>query len=139
MAPKKVFGHMSSTSSREYFTSQLIKECNIPDNIKIRPLTFEEENIWRFNGIRDENTIVLGRRHIETICLPIHYMILPFLSTLQIHPMQLTPNSLKFIVAAIILNETKGKGITFNDLIFTYNVKKIPSKPNSPNLLPLCL
>ena len=46
--------------------------------------------------------------------------------------MQLTPNSLKFIVAAIILNETEGKGITVNDLLFTYNVKKTPSKPNSP-------
>ena len=59
-------------------------------------------------------------------------MILQFLSTLQIHPMQLTPNSLKFIVAAIILNEDEGKGITINDLIFTFNIKKTPSKPNSP-------
>ena len=46
--------------------------------------------------------------------------------------MQLTPNSLKFIVAAIILNEVEGKGITVNDLLFTFNVKKTPSKPNSP-------
>ena len=46
--------------------------------------------------------------------------------------MQLTPNSLKFILAAIILNETEGKGMTVNDLFSTYNVKKTPSKPNSP-------
>ena len=59
-------------------------------------------------------------------------MILQFLSALQIHPRQLTPNSLKFIVAAIVLNEVEGKGITVNDLLFTYNVKKTPSKPNSP-------
>ena len=46
--------------------------------------------------------------------------------------MQLTLNSLKFIVAAIILNEVEGKGITVNDLLFTFNVKKTPSKANSP-------
>ena len=132
MSPKKAVAHRSSTSSQEYFVSQLIKECNILDTIKIRPLTSEEENRWRISGIGDENTIVLGRRHIETICLPIHSMILQFLSTLQIHPMQLTPNSLKSIIAAIILNEAEGKGIIVNDLLFTYNVKKTPSKPNSP-------
>ena len=59
-------------------------------------------------------------------------MILQFLSALQIHLMQLTPNSLKFIMATIILNEVEGKGITVNDLIFTFNIKKTPSKPNSP-------
>ena len=110
---------------------QLIKECNIPDNIKFTPLSLEEENRWRVSGLGDDN-VVLGKRHIETIHLPVYSLILQFLSALQIHPMQLTPNSLKFIVVAIILNEIEGKGITVNDLLFTFNVKKIPSKPNSP-------
>ena len=81
---------------------------------------------WRISGL-DDNLLVLAKKHIETIRLPIHPMILQFLSALQIHPMQLTPNSLKYIVAAIILNEVEGKGITINDLIFTFNVKKMPT------------
>ena len=59
-------------------------------------------------------------------------MILQFLFSLQIHPMQLTPNSLEFIVATINLNEVEGKGIIVNDLLFTFNIKKTLSKPNSP-------
>ena len=51
MAPKKAVALRSSTSSQEYYTSQLIKECNIHDSIKIRPPTFEEEKRWRLNGI----------------------------------------------------------------------------------------
>ena len=72
------------------------------------------------------------KRHIETIRLPIHPMILQFLFALQIHPMKLTPNFLKFIVVAIILNEVEGKNITVNDLLFTFSVKKTPSKPSNP-------
>ena len=130
MAPKKTIAHKPSFSFQDYFVSQLIKECNIPDNIKIRPLTLEEENRWRVSGLGDENAFVMGKRHIETIRVPVHYMILQFLSAVQIHPMQLTPNSLKFIVAAIILNEIEGKGVIVNDLFFTFNVKKTPLKPN---------
>ena len=143
MAPKKSIANKSSTSSQEYFVSQLVKECNIPDNIKIRPLTTKEENRWRISGIGDENTIVLGRRHIETIRLPIHSMILQFISALQIHPMQLTPNSLKFIVAAIILNEVEGKGITINDLLSSLIMSRKPFQTKLSqlvsHLLPLCL
>ena len=46
--------------------------------------------------------------------------------------MQLTPNSLNFIVAVIILNKVEGKNIMVNDLLFTFNVKKTPSKPGTP-------
>ena len=109
MVPKKAIPHKPSFSFQDYFVSQLIKDCNIPASIKIRPLVQEEENKWRTIGLGDDNLLVLGKRQIETIRLPIHPMILQFLSTLQIHPMQLTPNSLKFIVAAIILSEVEGK------------------------------
>ena len=83
-------------------------------------------------GLDDDNLLVLGKGHIKTIRLPIHPMILQFLFALQIHPMQLTPNSLKFIVATIILKEVEGKNIKINDLLFTFNVKKTPSKPGNP-------
>ena len=69
-------------------------------------------------------------------------MILQFLSALQIHSLQLIPNSLKFIVAAITLNEVEGKGITVNDLLFTFNVKKHPQTGYSQAtsyILPFCL
>ena len=46
--------------------------------------------------------------------------------------MQLTPNSLKFLVASIILNEVEGKNITVEDLIFVFNVKRTPTKPGTP-------
>ena len=80
----------------------------------------------------DENLLVLGKKHIKTICLPIHPLILQFLSALHLHPMQLTPNSLKFLVASIILNEVKKKNITVEDLLFVFSVKRTPTKPSAP-------
>ena len=132
MAPKKAIAHKPSSSAQDSFILQLIRYCSIPDSIKIRSLAPKEENRWRISGLGDDNLLALGKRHIKTIRLPIHPTILQFLFALQIHPMQLTPNSLKFIVAAIILNEVEGKGITVNDLLFIFNVKKTPSKLNSP-------
>ena len=82
MVPEKAIAHKPSFSSQDYFVLQLIKECNIPDNIKIRPLNSEEENRWRVSSLSDENVLVLGKRHIETIRLPVHSMILQFLSAL---------------------------------------------------------
>ena len=76
--------------------------------------------------------LVLGRKHIETIGLPIHHLILQFLSALHLHPMQLNPNSLKFLIASVILNEVEGKNIAVEDLIFAFNVKRTPSKPDAP-------
>ena len=35
-------------------------------------------------------------------------------------------------MAAIILNEVEGKGLTVRDLIFTFNVRKTPSKLDNP-------
>ena len=141
MAPKKAIASKSSTSTQLPHISQLIKDGNIPSAIKIRPLTAEEENIqWILSF--DDNLLVLGKRHIETIHIPIHPIILQFLSSLQILSMQLTLNSFKFIVAVVILNEVEGKGITINDLLFTINVKKTTSKSKPQEtsyLLPFCL
>ena len=75
MAPKKAIATKSSFSTQSSFVSQLIRDCNIPDPIKIRPLVEEEENKWRTLGLGDDNLLVLGKRHIETIRLPIHPMI----------------------------------------------------------------
>ena len=46
--------------------------------------------------------------------------------------MQLTPNSLKFLVVSIILNEVEKNNITIEDLLFAFNVKRTPSKPGAP-------
>ena len=46
--------------------------------------------------------------------------------------MQLTPNSLKFLVASIILNEVERKNIIVEDLFFIFNVKRTPTKPGIP-------
>ena len=75
---------------------------------------------------------MLGRKHIETIRLPIHPLILQFLTALRLHPMQLTPNSFKFLTAAIILNEVEGKNIFVEDLLFVFKVKRTPTKPGLP-------
>ena len=69
MAPKKATASKSSSSTQLPHISQLIKDCNIPDTIQIRVLAIEEENRWRTAGL-DDNLLVLGKRHIETICLP---------------------------------------------------------------------
>ena len=76
--------------------------------------------------------LVLGKRHIETLCFPLHPMILQIISILQIHPMQLTPNSLKCTVATIILNEVEKKGITVEDFLFAYKAVKTPQNPKAP-------
>ena len=76
MAPKKIIAHKPSFFIQDSHVSQLIKDCNIPDNIKIRPLAPKEENRWRISGLGDDNLLVLGKRHIETIRLPIHPTIL---------------------------------------------------------------
>ena len=87
MAPKRsVVGESSSPSQFPHIT-QLIRDCNIPNNIQIRPITPEEAEKWKIVGLGDENLIVLGRKHIETICLPIHPLILQFLPALRLHPM----------------------------------------------------
>ena len=46
--------------------------------------------------------------------------------------MLLTPNSLKFLVASIILNEVEKKNIIVEDLLFAFNVKRTLSKPGAP-------
>ena len=120
MAPKRpVVGESSSYSQFPYIT-QLIRDCNIPKNIQIRPFTSDEAENWKTSGLNDENLLVLSRKHIETIRLPIHPLILQFLYVLCLHPMQLTLNFLKFLVASIILNEVEGKNIKVEDLLFVF-------------------
>ena len=46
--------------------------------------------------------------------------------------MQLTPNSLKCIVAAITLNKVEKKNITVKDFLFSYKVVKTPTNPKAP-------
>ena len=131
MAAKKSVTGESPSSSQAPHITQLIKACNIPNNIQIRPISPYEADKWKASGL-DENLLILGKKHNETIRLPIHSLILQFLSALCLHPMQLTLNSLKFLVASIILNEVEGKNITVEDLLFVFNVKKTPTKPGNP-------
>ena len=132
MASKKISASSSSSASTPPFIAQMIKDLNIPNNIQIRLLSNDEADSWKTSGLKDENQIVLGRKHIETIRLPIHPLILQFLSALRLHPMQLTPNSLKFLTASIILNEVEKKDITVEDLLFVFKVKRTPTKPGTP-------
>ena len=132
MASKKSVASGSFSAPQPPFITQLIKDLNISNNIQIRLLSNDKANYWKIYGLNDDNLIVLGRKHIETIRLLIHPLILQFLSTLRLHPMQLTPNSLKFLVTSIILNEVEKKNITVEDLLFAFNVKRTPSKPGAP-------
>ena len=63
---------------------------------------------------------------------PLHPMILQILFALQVHPMQLTPNYLKCIVASIILNEVEKKNIMVEDFLFAYKAMKTPTNPKAP-------
>ena len=46
--------------------------------------------------------------------------------------MQLTPNSFKFLIGSIILNEVEGKDISVEDILYVFKVKRTPSKPGLP-------
>ena len=121
-----------SSAPQPPFITQLIKDCNIPNNIRLRlPSPTESEN-WRTSGLGNENLIMLGKKHIEIIRLPIHPLILQFLAALRLHPMQLTPNSFKFLTASIILNEVEGKDISVEDLLYVFKVKRTPTKSGLP-------
>ena len=131
MAPKKSKKSRPSPIAPITNIVNLIRDCNIPNSIQIRHITMDEKKRWKDEGL-DKCLLILGKKHIETIHLPIHPMIQQFLSALQVHPMQLTPNSLKFIVASIILNEVEGKDSTVNDLLYAFRVSKTLTNPNAP-------
>ena len=76
MALKRSVAGESSSPSQFPHITQLIRDCNIPNNIQIRPITPEEADKWKTAGLGDENLLVLGRKHIETIRLRIHPFIL---------------------------------------------------------------
>ena len=132
MASKKTVVGGSSSAPQPPFVTQLIKGFNIPKNIHIRPLSNDKTGYWRISGLKNDDLIVLGKKHIEIVRLPIHPFILQFLYALRLHPMQLTPNSLKFLVASIILNEVEKKGITVEDLLFAFKIKRTPTKSSAP-------
>ena len=129
MAPKKSVQVKSSPSTK---ISNLIRDCNIPSSINIRHITKEEERRWKIEGL-EPGLLVLGKRHIETLRFPLHPMILQILSTLQVHLMQLTPNSLKCIIATIILNKVEKKCITVEGFLFAYKAVKTPLNPKAPD------
>ena len=131
MAPNKFIRSKSSPSTPSTKVSDLIKDCNIPSSVHIRPMTEAEERKWKVEGL-DSGLLVLGKHHIKTIRFWIHLMILQILSVLQVHPMKLTPNSLKCIVATIILNEVEKKNITVEDFLFAYKAMKTPTSPKAP-------
>ena len=91
----------------------------------------DEEKRWKDEGLF-KDILILGKKHIKTIRLPIHPMIIQLVSALQVHSMQLTPNALKFIVASIILNEVEGKDIIVNDLLYAFRVSKTLTNLNAP-------
>ena len=132
MAPKKITIVDSSSNPPPPFVTQMIKDLNIPSNIQIKLLSNDEADFWKTSGLKDENQIVLGRKHIETMRLPINPLILQFLYALCLRPMQLTPNSFKFLTASIILNEVEKQDIIVEDLLFVFKVKKTPTKPDAP-------
>ena len=76
MASKKTVVSGSSPVPQPPFITQLIRDLNIPNNIQIRLLSNDEADNWKSAGLKDDNLIVLGKKHIETIRLPIHSIIL---------------------------------------------------------------
>lgn len=73
----------------------------------------------------------LGKHHIETLHFPIHLLILPFVTTHNVHFMQLTSNSIKCLVAMVILNEVERKGITLTNLLYALRINKTPTSVNA--------
>ena len=76
MASKNIVTSKSSSAPQPPFITQLIRDYNIPNDIQIRLPTPQETEKWKIFGLGDENLLVLGKKHIETIRLPIHPLIL---------------------------------------------------------------
>ena len=131
MAPKKSKASKPSPTTITTNIADLRKDCNIPNSVQVRHIIEAEERRWRFEGL-GKDLLVLDKKHIETIRLPIHPLVLQCLSTLQVHPMQLIPNSVKFIVAFAILDEAEGKNISLCDLLYAFRFKTL----TNPNILP---
>lgn len=110
---------------------ELIRDFDIHAIVKIRPIQDDEERRWKGKGL-GTGVLVLGRWHIEILCFPIHYLILQFAIAHKLYLMKLTPNSLQCLVASIILNEVKGKGITLANLLYTLQINKTPFAPSGP-------
>ena len=81
MAPRKSAQTKSSSSNPITKISDLIRDCNIPSSVNIRHITEREEKIWKSDGL-EPSLLALGKRHIETLCFPLHPMILQILSIL---------------------------------------------------------
>lgn len=77
--------------------------------------------------------LVLGKSHIETLRFPIHPLIFQFTAAHKIHLMQLTSNSIKCLVASIILIEVEDKKITLDNLLFALQINKTPIPPSNPS------
>ena len=131
MAPKKYVQSKPSPFTLIVKVSDLIRDCNIPSSVYIKPIMEKKEKRWRIEGL-NSGLLVLGKRHIETIYFPLHPMILQILSALQVHLMQRIPNSLKCIVASIILNEVGKKKIKMEGFLFAYKAMKTPTNTKAP-------
>ena len=81
MALKKSAQIKSSPSTTTTKIPDLIRDCNIPSSVNIRHIIDEEGKRWKIEGL-EPGLLVLGKRHIKTLCFPLHPMILQILSTL---------------------------------------------------------
>lgn len=109
MAPKRSKQGKSFNIAMADFL-KMIKEFIIPSSSHVRLIKEDKERRWRGEGL-GTCVLVLGRHHNETLCFPIHPLILQFTTAYKVHTMQLARSSLKCIAASIILNEVEGKGI----------------------------
>ena len=58
MAPKKSVAGESSSSSQLPYINKLIRDCNIPNNIQIKPLTPDEAERRKTSGLDDFSFLV---------------------------------------------------------------------------------
>lgn len=128
MAPKRSKSKSPNTPDEVW---QLAEELGIPPIVHIKPIEEDELRRWRVEGLAND-VLVLGRCHLEILRFLLHPLVLQFVTTHKAHLMQLTPNSIKCVVAFIILYEVEGKGITLADLFFAFNINKTPTQPSTP-------
>lgn len=130
MAPKKSKSKSSPSPPHLASILNLIRDYNSLNIVTIRHIKDEKERKWKSNDFSPE-LLVLGKSHIKKLCFPIHPLILQFPAADKVDLMQLTPNSIKCLVAVVILNEVKGKWVTLSDFLYALRINKTPTPVNA--------
>ncbi|CAL9024428.1 unnamed protein product [Prunus brigantina] len=95
------------------------KGC-VPDNVGISPLP-RGSNMYTGAGI-PRGSLILSPAHLEHIRFPLHPLFHMLLFFLDLHPMQLNPNSYLLISGFLAIGLKWGVSRSFKDFIYLHDL-----------------